>query len=126
MPHVVILEVKSFYRATVTIGHENLIKVLFLKILESVGSRSNGFKVKDTDEGSLCSTYILVDPNLGKDGSYSISKSQHGELHPKTGIKVQQLHIALLDVMQNNGWRMIRHTVDSSHQTREWLFELSL
>lgn len=124
MPHTIILECKSFYRATVTIGHENLVKVLLVKILDAVGSRSNGFKVKDTDEGSLCSTYTIVDPNLGKDGSYGISKSQQGELHPKTGIKMQQLHIALMDVMQNNGWRMLRYTVDPAHQTREWTFEL--
>ena len=124
MPHLVVTEVKSMYKATVTIGHDTVVKNTFLKVLGAVGSRSNGFKVQDVDEGSLCSTFYIVDPNLGKDGSYSISKSHHGDYHSRTGIKLQQLHIAFLDAMQNEGWKLIKYKIDSSRTTREWTFEL--
>ena len=123
MPHLVILEIKAMYKATVTIGHEGIVKSTLLKILGAVGSRSNGFKVQDVEDGSLCSSFAIVDANLGKDGSYSISRSSHGDYHPKTGIRMQQLHVALLDAMQNKGWKLIRYEVDTGRSKREWTFE---
>ena len=125
MPHLVITETKSIYKATVTIGHEEIVKKTFLKILGAVGTRSNGFKVEDVEGGSLCSSFAIVDANLGKDGSYGIPKSQYGDQHPKTGIKMQQLHVALMDAMQNAGWKLIRYKVDAGRSTREWTFETS-
>ena len=124
MPHLVITEIKSMYKATVTIGHENIVKGTFLKVLSGVGTRSNGFKVQNVEEGTLCSTYSIIDANLGKDGSYNLSKSMQGDVHQKTGIKLQQLHVGLMDAMQSLGWRMINYKVDGSHQSREWTFEL--
>jgi len=125
MPHLVVLEIKSMYKATVTIGHEEIVKSSLLKILGAVGSRSNGFKVQGVENGSLCSSFAIVDANLGKDGSYAISRSNRGDCHPKTGIRLQQLHIALLDAMQNKGWKLMNYIVDTGRATREWTFETS-